>query len=391
VPSIHQQFSVPYDFPVVFTRDLFNPANPLLADTLDRRHERRRHRLLAFVDGGVLDHHPRLLDDLAAYARRYADRMEWVLPPRRVIGGESIKNDYRLTMELVDTILECGLCRHSGVVAIGGGAVLDAVGFAASIVHRGLRLVRVPTTVLSQNDSGVGVKTGMNLHGGKNTIGTFAPPFAVLNDLDFLRTLPDREWRAGVAEAFKVAMIKDAGFFETLIGSAPALAARDEAAMERLVVRCATLHLEHIRTSGDPFEQGTARPLDFGHWAAHKLEALSGYRIGHGDAVATGIAIDSRYACRSGWLRAEEVDALVRGLQQCGFPLWHPELARRAADGQPEILNGLRDFQEHLGGELTLTFPGPLGCRREVHEVDTTLLADLIAAWPRPIAPVVPS
>ena len=183
--TYQQTFSVPFEYPVVFTRHVFDPASPLFADTLDRAHEARQHDLLVLIDEGVAQHHPHLPAQVESYIEAHADRLGLAMPPRVVPGGEAIKNDYRLTMEIVDTILECKLCRQSYVVAIGGGAVLDAVGFAASIVHRGLRLVRLPTTVLAQNDSGVGVKNGMNLHGGKNTIGTFAPPFAVINDFAF--------------------------------------------------------------------------------------------------------------------------------------------------------------------------------------------------------------
>lgn len=128
------------------------------------------------------------------------------------------------------------------------------VGFVTALVHRGLRLVRMPTTVLAQNDAGVGVKNGMNEHGVKNFLGTFAPPFAVVNDAAFLETLPDEHWRGGISEAFKVAIIKDRAFFEFLVRSAPRLRAREANAMEALVKRCAVLHLEHIASSGDPFE-----------------------------------------------------------------------------------------------------------------------------------------
>lgn len=366
----HQQFRVPFDYPVTFTRDVFHPANPAFANTLNRRNEPQRHRALCFIDENVAACHPALVGAIHRYVETHGDTMELVLEPRLVTGGEAIKNDYRLTMEMVDTILESRLCRHSYVVAIGGGAVLDAVGFAASMVHRGLRTVRLPTTVLAQNDGGVGVKTGMNLHGGKNTIGTFAPPFAVVNDFNFLATLSDVVWRDGIAEAFKVAVIKDRPFFDELCRNAERLKARDQQAMERLVVRCAHLHLEHIRTSGDPFEKGAARPLDFGHWSAHRLEAMSAYGLSHGGAVAVGIALDTDYAMREGWLTRAERDRVHQGLSACGLPLWYDLVERRLGDGSLEILQGLDDFKEHLGGRLTVTYPRGLGNCHEVHEVD---------------------
>ena len=374
-----QSFDASFAYPVLFTRDVFRPGNRSLADIVGRLGERKRHRVIVFVDDGVAKHHPDLGARIEAYCDEYGDRLELVMAPRTVPGGERIKNDYRLTMGILDTIMEYRLCRHSYVMAIGGGAVLDAVGFAASIVHRGLRTIRLPTTVLAQNDAGVGVKTGMNLHGGKNTVGTFHPPFAVVNDFAFLGTLPDREWQAGIAEAYKVAMIKDADFFRFLTAHASALRDRDAGAMEHLVARCAELHLDHIRDNGDPFEMGTAHPLDFGHWAAHKLESMSGYRIGHGQAVAAGVALDACYACRLGWLTREEFDATCRGLTQSGLPVWYEEMDRRLGDGTPELLQGLDDFREHLGGELCVTFPDGIGAKQEIHDVDAGLMEECLA------------
>jgi len=247
---------------------------------------------------------------------------------------------------------------------------MDAVGLAAALVHRGLRQVRVPTTVLGQNDAGVGVKNGVNFLGGKNAIGTFAPPFAVLNDFNFLRSLPQRDWLCGVAEAFKVSIIRDRPFFDWLCANASKFPARDEAAMEYLVLRCAEIHLEHIRTNGDPFEYGRARPLDFGHWAAHKMELVSNFRISHGEAVACGVLLDSIYAHGQGWLADDELAAITRGLMTAGFTPWFEELDARDMAGERAVFGGLRDFREHLGGELTVTFPRGLGARHEVHEID---------------------
>ncbi len=365
-----QSFSVAFDYPVVFTRDVFGSNFPVLLETVISDDGQSVSRFLIFIDSEVHRLHPGLVNRIQSSFDRHADRLELVKPPHVLQGGEAIKNDYRMTMEIVDTILEYKLCRHSYVAVVGGGAVLDAVGFAASIVHRGLRTVRLPTTVLSQNDGGVGVKNGMNLHGGKNIVGTFHPPHAVINDMDFLSTLPDREWIAGVAEAYKVALIKDEKFFRFLCAHARGLNNRDNRAMELLVRRCADLHMEHIRSSGDPFETGRSRPLDFGHWAAHKLESMSNYRIGHGEAVASGLALDSLYAVEMGWLEEKDAHALLKGLQDTGFMLWHEEMGRRLGDGTLEILGGLDDFREHLGGELCVTFPLGVGQKHETQHID---------------------
>lgn len=262
------------------------------------------------------------------------------------------------------------LDRQSFVLAIGGGSMLDMMGFAASIVHRGLRLLRLPSTTLAQNDAGIGVKNGMDEHGQKNFVGTFAPPFGVINDLALLSTLCQEDWIAGAAEAFKVALIRDKAFFEFLEEQASQLRLRNESAMEQLVRRCARLHLDHIRTSGDPFEFGSARPLDFGHWAAHKLELMSGFTLSHGHAVAVGMSIDSLIAMRRSLLSEQEFLRIHEAIAATGLPTFHELLLLSDRDGRLEILQGLEDFREHLGGNLCVTLPNGIGKGIEVHQID---------------------
>jgi len=294
----HQSFRVSFDYPVHFTRDLFSKANPLLSDVLNRLGENRRQRIMVFIDDGVAAAHPRLIPDIAGHIDLRLRDADLAMPPLVLPGGENAKNGWDNVHTLIGHLADHRMDRHSFVMAVGGGAFLDLAGFASAIVHRGIRLIRVPTTTLAQNDAGIGVKNGVNAWGQKNYLGTFSPPFAVLNDALFLPTLDFDQWIGGVSEAFKVAIIKDAELFTYLIRHADDLRNRDLAVMEAVIHRCATLHLDHIRNSGDPFEFGSARPLDFGHWAAHKLEAMSHYRIGHGQAVAIGIAIDVYLAWR---------------------------------------------------------------------------------------------
>jgi 3-dehydroquinate synthase len=374
-----QRITVPFEYPVTFTRGLFTEDNPVLVDTMARLEPRRRHRALVYVDAGVDRATPGLLDRVAAYFDVHADRLELVVPPQVTPGGEEVKVGWAVVEGIMRTIGDSHLCRQSFVVAVGGGSVLDMVGFASSIVHRGLRFVRVPTTVLAQNDAGVGVKNGMNEHGVKNYVGTFAPPFAVLNDAEFLRTLEQKYWVGGIAEAFKVAVIKDAEFLTFLCTNAAALRDRNEEHMETLIRRCAMLHLDHIRQGGDPFEFGSARPLDFGHWASHRLEVLSAYELGHGQAVAIGIALDAVYAFRRGLLAQNELARILGGLVETGLPVWSDHLERRDPSGRLDILKGLDDFREHLGGELTVTLPRGVGRKCEVHEMDTALIENAVA------------
>lgn len=377
-PPYHLRLSVPFDYPVHFTRHLFHGDNPLLAATLNRHGEDRRHKALVYIDSGVAGAHPALAMQINEYFHARPDSLELSAPPQVIPGGEEAKRSWDAVRDAMWTMGNLHLDRQSYVVAIGGGAVLDMVGFAASIVHRGLRLVRVPTTTLAQADAGIGVKNGMDEHGQKNFVGTFAPPMAVLNDFAFLLTLPFEHWIGGIAEAFKVAIVKDVSFFRVLREKAGALRERDAGAMEEAVHRCAMLHLDHIRSGGDPFEMGSARPLDFGHWAAHRIESMSRYSVGHGQAVSLGIALDSVLASRRGLIGEAELEEVLGALLECGLPIHSPHLASRDREGRLLVLEGIDQFREHLGGRLTITLPHGMGNRIEVHEVDPSAVVDAI-------------
>lgn len=373
-----QEIDVRFDYPVAFTRGVFDQANPLLCDMIGRKEPDRNHRILCYVDAGLAEASPDLIGRLVDYVAARSSCLALACKPIVIPGGRAAKTDYELIRTIMSTLGEYRMDRQSVVIAVGGGNMLDAVGLATSLVHRGLRLVRIPSTVLSQNDAGVGVKNGIDEHGQKNYIGTFSPPFAVIDDFDLLYTLDDTTWRGGISEAIKVALIKDAAFFDFLRGNAATLRERDSDAMEQLVRRCAVIHLEHIRTSGDPFEFGTARPLDFGHWAAHRLEILSNHRLGHGQAVAVGIALDSCYACRRGLLTEAEFDAILETMVGSGLPVRDDDLLRRDDHERLEVLEGIRQFREHLGGRLTITLPDGIGNRVEIHDIDEELVASCI-------------
>lgn len=365
-----QTFSVAYEYPVIFTRDAFAPGNRGLVEALTRRETNKRHRCLVFADQGVLSALPDLASRIEAYARAHAANMELVDTPVAVAGGEACKNDPDCIPRLLELLSHHAIDRHSYAIAIGGGAVLDAVGYACAIFHRGVRHIRFPTTVLAQDDSGVGVKNAVNRFGLKNLIGTFAPPWAIINDSNFIAALPAREKRAGMAEAVKVALIRDGAFFRWLELHADDLARFSAPHLDDLIKRCAELHMHQIARGGDPFEAGSARPLDFGHWSAHKLEQLTHNEINHGEAVAIGIALDTRYSVLSGRLAAGEDERVATLLENLGFVLWHDTLRRCDADGRLLLLKGLADFQEHLGGELTVTLLDGIGRGVEVHEMD---------------------
>jgi 3-dehydroquinate synthase len=369
--AVHlQRFAVAYEYPVHFTEFVFDPANPVLVEALARHEPERRHRCVVFVDDGLLEARPGLGDEIVAYARHHAARMELVAAPFPVPGGERIKSELFFVEQMQQRLFEHRIDRHSYVIAIGGGAVLDAVGLVAAVTHRGVRLIRVPTTVLAQDDSGVGVKNGVNYRGVKNFVGTFAPPFAVLNDLDLLTRLSERDKVAGMAEAVKVALIRDGAFFAWLERNADGLITFERAALAQMIRRCAELHMHQIARGGDPFETGSARPLDYGHWSAHKLESLTKHHLRHGEAVAIGMALDVRYAVEAGLLRKTEAERLIRLLEGLGFRLFHPALLVHTADGGPALLRGLDEFREHLGGLLCVTMMTGIGRAVEVDRID---------------------
>src|SRR5215471_9496605 len=165
--SIQQRFSVAFEYPVVFTEQMFDPSNATLAAALCAR-ERKRHRALCVVDSGVWNAWPALGSQLEAYARAHSDVLSWAAAPIVVPGGEQSKQGSGVVDQLHARMHALGIDRHSFVIIIGGGAVLDAAGFAAATTHRGVRVIRVPTTVLAQNDAGIGVKNGINAFGAKN-------------------------------------------------------------------------------------------------------------------------------------------------------------------------------------------------------------------------------
>lgn len=366
---IKQKFEIEYTFDIQFTKDLFNIDNSLFADFIENHISSDNHaKILFIIDSNVERLHPLLQSKIKAYFKTLASisLTSILLLP----GGEEVKNNGQYLERVLSAVNNDGIDRHSYLAGIGGGAVLDMVGYAAAIAHRGIRHIRIPTTVLSQNDSGIGVKNSINYFGKKNFLGTFVPPVAVFNDELFLTTLDDRDWRSGMSEAVKVALIKDKDFFDWLFKNADSLRKRDSEPMQYLIFRCAQLHNDHI-ASGDPFESGSARPLDFGHWLAHKLEYLTDFELRHGEAVAIGIALDTIYSYRIGLISKNDQEIILQLLTKLGFSLSHPQL-----NEQDKLLAGLNEFKEHLGGQLTITLLSDIGSGMEVHEINTDIMKE---------------
>jgi 3-dehydroquinate synthase len=365
-------FNVAFQYPVHFSDRVLDVSNTCLREVVAGRADYLPAKVGFVIDHGLLAGRPDLPEEIQQYCRHHEDVLRLMAPVLDVPGGERVKNEWRYILEVLRMMHDAALCRHSYLVAMGGGAVLDAAGYAAAMAHRGVRLIRVPTTVLAQDDSAIGVKNGINAFGKKNYLGTFATPFAVINDSSFLTTLSDRDWRAGISEAIKVGLIRDASFFDFIEANASRLKGRDLAVMERVVSRSAELHYAHIVTNGDPFELGSSRPLDYGHWAAHKLEQLTDYQLRHGEAVAIGIALDTTYAYLSGSLTEREWRRVIDVFLALGLEVYTQELSAHLGDDRDarNVLRGLAEFQEHLGGTLTIMLLSAIGQAFDVHEIN---------------------
>lgn len=374
---IEHSIQVGWQLRVFFTEDVFAPSNLILKAALTVK-KKTSPKILVILEDALAHTQPSLEHQIENYFFAHSSGLQLVRPPLLVCGGERAKNSPAIVTEIHSHIDRHHIDRHSYLIAVGGGALLDVAGFAAATAHRGMRHVRIPTTTLSQADSGVGVKNGLNAFGKKNFIGAFAPPFAVINDFNLLATLAPDDKRAGYVEAVKVACIRDKNFFDEIEHDAEKLISFEPAAMKNLIRRCAELHLNYIATSGDPFEVGSARPLDFGHWAAHKLEQLSDFQIPHGEAVAIGIALDVIYSHSIGLLDVKSAGRILKLLERLGFDLFANELLNVGSDGNLRILTGLDEFREHLGGELTITLLKEIGRGVEVHEMNQSKVIEAI-------------
>lgn len=371
-------FSVTYAHQLRCTHGVFRSENHLLAELLPHR-AGEPVRVLVFVDSGLAEANPDYVAAIPAWFTAHAAAATLVGAPHILPGGETAKRDRKTLDHVLEIISEAHICRHSYVLVVGGGALLDCVGLAASLAHRGVRLIRVATTTLSQSDSALGVKNGINAFDQKNYLGVYDVPFAVIHDEATLDTLGDGDWYAGFSEAVKVALLKDPQLFETIERDADAICQRDTAAAIPVLRASAKHHFDHITKNGDPFERGDARPLDFGHWAAHKLEQMSHYEIRHGAAVAIGLALDVTYAHLQGWLDEAPHERILHTLERLGFVLHHPLLQERDT-----LMGGLADFQEHLGGVRSIPMIRDVGVAFEVHEIDETVMAralDWLNAW----------
>lgn len=364
-------FEVRFTHRLRFTQDVFGADTDALLELLETT-EGRVPRVQFWVDEQVAAANPDLNQRIQSFCQTHPTRVQLSGNVQTVAGGEDVKNDIHVIERMLKCFNHADLDRRSYVVVIGGGAVLDAVGFAAAIAHRGIRLIRMPTTTLAQGDSGIGVKNSINLFQKKNWVGTFAVPWGVINDRKLLETLSDRDFCCGFSEAVKVALLKDADFFEQIYRDAAEIRQRGDASWP-VIAESAQWHLKHITQGGDPFEMLEARPLDYGHWSAHKLETMTNFSLRHGEAVAIGVAVDTVYSSLAHKLSEDDAERVLDCLQHLGLLMEHPALLETE-----ELFGGLEEFRQHLGGRLTVTMLDGIGHPINVHTIDHDLMKTAI-------------
>lgn len=366
---INQSFDIKHTYKIYFTKNIFASNNKVLINELNKDNLSEKN-VIIIIDKNVIKYHLYLIEKIKNYFNTYKDYIKIMCEPIILTGGERVKNHYVIIKYIYKIIDKFKICKQSYLIAIGGGTIQDIAGYIASTAHRGLKLIRIPTTVLSQDDSGVGVKNGINFNNKKNFIGCFSTPYLVINDYNFLLSLTDKQIIDGISEAIKVSLIKDSCFFKYIEDNCQIN--KKENVLENIIYKCAKLHAEHISKYGDPFEKTSSRPLDFGHWIAHKLETLSEYKISHGESVAIGIIIDSTYSYLIRILKRSEWKRIIKTFIKLKFKIFSYFLLKKKNE-KYLIFDGLNEFKEHLGGKLTITLLKSIGKKFDVHHVNKKL------------------
>ncbi len=288
--------------------------------------------------------------------------------------GEQYKSMEQLNA-ILDTMLTAQLGRDSTVVALGGGVVGDLAGFAAAIYQRGIGLVQIPTTLLAQVDSSVGGKTAINHPLGKNMIGAFHQPDCVIADLATLDTLPEREFKAGIAEIIKYGLLGDLNFFNWLEANMPRLVDRDEAVVSDAIAT--SCHHKAQVVAADEREQGRRALLNLGHTFGHAIEAHLNYRQWlHGEAVATGMCMAADLSHRQGWLREADHDRVIGLIKAADLP------TRPPADLPAERMRALmQGDKKTAAGRVRLVLLQGIGEAILSADYSDELLAQTLAAY----------
>lgn len=315
------------------------------------------------TDSNVVPHCEKVAESLEAAGVRVNQA---ILPP-----GESTKSVQKAD-DLWRLLLEFGADRKSVVVAVGGGVIGDLAGFVAASFARGLPFVQIPTTLLADVDSSVGGKVGINLPGAKNMVGAFWQPRGVLIDTVVLQSLPEREYRSGLAEVVKYGVILDASFFEYLEQNAELLSQRDPEVLRYVIARCCRLKADVVEQDEHELS-GQRAVLNYGHTFCHAIEAIAGYgEYLHGEAVAMGMVCASRLAESLGRIDSELTDRQIRLLTKLGLPVTVPDLPR------DDLIAAMRRDKKVEHGRLRFVLPSRLGHVELVGGVDAVLVRNVL-------------
>jgi len=330
---------------------------------------------------GLFDAHLRGHDVLVitneSVAPTYLEPLKAMLGDARVESlilpdGEAHKTLATLESAL-DRLVELRYARDCTVITLGGGVVGDIGGFAAAVYQRGVSFIQVPTTLLAQVDSSVGGKTGVNHPGGKNLIGAFHQPKLVLTDTDTLRTLPERELAAGLAEIVKYGLIQDEAFFVWLEHQVENLLKRDDASLHHAIRRSCEIKAQIV--AADEREGGRRALLNLGHTFGHAIERCAGYgQWLHGEAVSAGMCMAARFSARLGWLDEADIRRTEKLLERCGLPVNPPDL------DSSEFLAAMSLDKKVLGGQIRLVLLQSIGDAVVTADYPDDLLMDELRA-----------
>jgi 3-dehydroquinate synthase len=315
----------------------------------------------------VLVVHPHALRAKGAAVRDHLEAQGFSAFIAEVPDAEAAKSP-QVAERLWAVLGQSGFTRSDAIVGVGGGTVTDLAGFVAATWLRGVKVVQVPTTLLAMVDSSLGGKTGVDLPGGKNLVGTFLQPTAVYADVDLLATLPRRQFLLGFAEVVKTAVIADATFFRWLESNATALRAGETRSLAHAIERC--LRIKARIVAQDERESGRRAVLNFGHTVAHAIEAASGYRIPHGRAVAIGLAVESRLAVVATGFSAESSERIASLLRAIGLPARWPRSLE-----VDRVLEATRRDKKAREGQARYALPTSLG-RMPAADATTVAVAE---------------
>ena len=328
--------------------------------------------------GGILEHAGaparRFIVSAPPVWGRHADAVSGVTGDEPILLPDGERHKTAATvMRIYDALIRASADRATCLIAVGGGVVGDIAGFAAATYLRGVPVVQVPTTLLAQVDSAIGGKTGVNHPLGKNLIGAYHQPLAVVVDPLFLTTLPRREFRAGLYEVIKYGMIASRSLFERIAGDLPKLFARDPDALVPVIAESCRIKGEVV--GADEREAGPRRALNFGHTAGHALEAVTKYRrFRHGEAVAYGMLVAAELGVRRGTLGEADRSALAELIAKMG-PL--PPIGDLPA---ADLIQAMRRDKKVVAGRLHFVLPVGIGATRVATDVTEDELRDALVA-----------